>query len=133
MSISMDRHYFHSGTPSIVLYVHPVLCHKIQEESTHFDDLICHFVCMPPNRTSDKPRPRGEIWLSGDSLAVGYYNKPELTRDSFVVEGPFNKRWFKTGDIGEFDGEGQLTIVDRKKDIVKMQGRYSTLFQYSSI
>ena len=86
-----------------------------------------------PNSTSDNPRPRGEIWLSGDSLAVGYYNKPELTRDSFVVEGPSKKRWFKTGDIGELDGEGQLTIVDRKKDIVKMQGRYSTLFQYSSI
>ena len=59
---------------------------------------------MPSNSTSDKPRPRGEIWLSGDSLAAGYYNKPELTRDSFVVEGPSKKRWFKgpcTNDVGK--------------------------------
>ena len=63
----------------------------------------------------------GEVWLSGDPIAKGYYNMPDLTRDSFLEDPASGQRWFKTGDVGEFDEEGQLTIIDRKKDLVKLQ------------
>ena len=65
----------------------------------------------------------GEVWLSGEPIAKGYYNMPDLTRDNFVEEPGSGQRWFKTGDVGEFDEAGQLTIIDRKKDLVKLQGR----------
>ena len=61
------------------------------------------------------------MWLSGDPIAQGYYNMPDLTRDSFLEDPASGQRWFKTGDVGEFDEEGQLTIIDRKKDLVKLQ------------
>lgn len=54
----------------------------------------------------------GEILVKGPSITSGYYNDPEETEASF--EGD----WFKTGDIGEFDEEGYLKILDRKKRIL---------------
>ena len=57
--------------------------------------------------------PDGEIMLKGDSVFKGYYGSPEQTADAFDGEG-----WLMTGDVGEFTDEGQLKIVDRKKDLI---------------
>ncbi len=58
----------------------------------------------------------GEILVKGPTVFQGYWEMPEETRNSFV-DG-----WFKTGDIGELDSEGFLSITDRKKDMIKTSG-----------
>jgi long-chain acyl-CoA synthetase len=63
-----------------------------------------------------KIAPDGEILVRGPSVFKGYWNKPEETRNVFE-EG-----WFRTGDIGHLDGDGFLTITDRKKDLQKTSG-----------
>ena len=74
----------------------------------------------------DSPNPRGEIILGGDPIAKGYFKLPEKTKEEFFEEN--GTRWFRTGDIGEYDQYGQLRIVDRKKDLVKLQlGEYVSL------
>jgi acyl-CoA synthetase (AMP-forming)/AMP-acid ligase II/acyl carrier protein len=66
----------------------------------------------------------GEIWLSGPSIAAGYWNKPELTKETFdarIVGGP-DRSFLRTGDLG-FQSEGRLFIVGRLKDLIIIQGR----------
>uniref|UniRef100_A0A224YSN0 long-chain-fatty-acid--CoA ligase n=1 Tax=Rhipicephalus zambeziensis TaxID=60191 RepID=A0A224YSN0_9ACAR len=83
-------------------------------------------------RTSDKPNPRGEIVVGGPCITKGYYKNEELTRESYREEG--GVRWFYTGDIGEIFPDGTLKIVDRKKDLVKLQfGEYISLGRVESV
>ncbi|MDE2434888.1 MAG: acyl--CoA ligase [Sphingomonadales bacterium] len=54
----------------------------------------------------------GELWVKGSSVIKGYINRPEATAET-ITHG-----WLHTGDIARMDGDGFLTIVDRKKDLV---------------
>ncbi|GLT51411.1 hypothetical protein SLA2020_248240 [Shorea laevis] len=77
--------------------------------------------------TSDKPMPRGEIVVGGFSVTSGYLNNPVKTNEVYTVDSR-GMRWFYTGDIGQFYPDGCLEIIDRKKDIVKLQhGEYISL------
>jgi long-chain acyl-CoA synthetase len=59
----------------------------------------------------------GEIEAQGPNVMLGYYNKPDATREAFTADG-----WFKTGDIGDLDAENFLCITDRKKELFKTSG-----------
>lgn len=94
----------------------------------------------------DKPNPRGEVLIGGGNVARGYYKQPEKTSEDFYTDKN-GRRWFCTGvcslwnvrsawknetirclfsssagDIGRFNDDGTLSIIDRKKDLVKLQG-----------
>lgn len=60
-------------------------------------------------RVTNKPYAQGEIIIGGDSVSQGYYKLPGKTEEEFFEED--GKRWFKTGDIGEFHGDGVLKII----------------------
>ncbi|XP_069067574.1 long-chain-fatty-acid--CoA ligase 4 isoform X2 [Pleurodeles waltl] len=77
--------------------------------------------------TQDKPHPRGEIVIGGPNVSMGYFQNEEKTKEDFSVDEN-GQRWFSTGDIGEFHSDGCLQIIDRKKDLVKLQaGEYVSL------
>jgi len=58
----------------------------------------------------------GEIVVRGPSVFKGYWNRPEETKAA-LSDG-----WFKTGDIGNIDADGYLSVTDRKKDLIKTSG-----------
>jgi len=60
---------------------------------------------------------RGEICVSGPQVMTGYWNKDEANASAFTKDG-----YFRTGDIGAFDEQGYLRIVDRKKDMIIVSG-----------
>lgn len=55
----------------------------------------------------------GELLIRGPHIMVGYFNRPDLTRDVIDDEG-----WFRTGDIASMDADGFVTITGRKKEII---------------
>ncbi|CAG2116583.1 unnamed protein product [Medioppia subpectinata] len=69
---------------------------------------------------SDEPNPRGEIVFGGDSIVMGYYKLPEQTQEAFEVDER-GVRWFHSGDIGEMFADGTFKIIDRRKDLIKLQ------------
>ena len=59
----------------------------------------------------------GEIWIKGDNVFKGYWNRPSATKESFTPDG-----WFKSGDLGKRSSDGYYTIVGRSKDLIISSG-----------
>merc|ERR1719422_1254947 len=77
-------------------------------------------------RISDKPYPREELVLGGEPVTRGYYKNSVKTKEDFFIEN--GKQFFKSGDIGELRDDGSFRLIDRKKDLVKLQlGEYVSL------
>ncbi|KTW28065.1 hypothetical protein T552_01927 [Pneumocystis carinii B80] len=78
--------------------------------------------------TSSTPQ-QGEVWLRGTSISKGYFNRDEENKEAYTDDF-----WFKTGDIGEWTEDGQLRIIDRKKNLVKtLNGEYIALEKLESV
>lgn len=81
-------------------------------------------IANPETLVSCKPGEVGEIWVSGSSIAPGYWRQPETTETTFnaylkdTQEGPF----LRTGDLGFIDC-GELFFTGRLKDMIVIKGR----------
>lgn len=70
----------------------------------HDEDAMCRIV-------------DGELWCRGSVVTKGYYHRPEANKKAFSEDG-----WFKTGDCGYFDEDGNFVITGRMDDMYKING-----------
>ena len=63
------------------------------------------------------PSERGELWIKGPQVMLGYLNNEEATAETITSDG-----WLKTGDIAIIDSDGYMFIVDRLKELIKYKG-----------
>ncbi|BEJ15952.1 hypothetical protein CspHIS471_0505570 [Cutaneotrichosporon sp. HIS471] len=59
----------------------------------------------------------GELWVRGPCVMKGYHNNPTATDDTIAPGG-----WLKTGDVVTCDDDGWISVVDRKKELIKYKG-----------
>ena len=59
----------------------------------------------------------GEVWARGPQIMQGYWGRPDETKAVLTADG-----WLRTGDIGVFDTQGYLKLLDRKKDLIIVSG-----------
>jgi len=59
----------------------------------------------------------GEVWVRGPQVMLGYWGRADETENVLTADG-----WLKTGDIGAFDADGFLRLLDRKKDMINVSG-----------
>ncbi len=62
----------------------------------------------------------GEVVVAGPQITMGYWGRPEATREcEAVIDGV---RWWRTGDLGRMEEDGYFYIYDRKRDLIKYKG-----------
>jgi non-ribosomal peptide synthetase component F len=62
----------------------------------------------------------GELLVGGEAVSRGYWKREEQTREKYVELG--GERWYRTGDVVRWVGEGELEYVGRKDHQVKVRG-----------
>lgn len=91
-----------------------------------FDILDSHFESCPVGVI-------GEIVIKGIGLAAGYYGDEELTRKKFVIDQKSGKRMYLTGDLGRYMSGGEIELIGRNDNQVKIRGHRIELGEIESV
>ncbi|WP_137111525.1 AMP-binding protein [Rhodobacter sp. SY28-1] len=71
----------------------------------------------PATGADVEPGGEGELWVRGPQVMAGYHNRPDATAATLTQDG-----WLKTGDLAQVDGQGNVFIRDRLKELIKVSG-----------
>jgi long-chain acyl-CoA synthetase len=112
--VKVSEGYGLSETSPVATFNHIDLEHKPGTVGQGL--LACEVRCVDESGEPVASGERGEVVIRGHNIMKGYYNRPEATAES-IRDG-----WFYTGDVGVFDEDGYLSIVDRTKDLILRGG-----------
>jgi acyl-CoA synthetase (AMP-forming)/AMP-acid ligase II len=101
------------GTCVLIAHQHPDKLHTVGRPAPGHDIRLIdeHGKEVPPGEAGEV------VGRSPFSMMTGYHNQPGKTSDAEWYD-PSGKRFIRTGDVGRFDSDGFLTLLDRKKDMI---------------
>ncbi len=100
------------GTCILEAHLHPDKLHTVGRAAPGHD------IRLIDEAGQEVPRGEaGEVVGHSPGMMQGYHNRPEQTREAEWFD-PQGKRYIRTGDIGRFDADGFLTLLDRRKDLI---------------
>ncbi len=103
------------GTCILAAHEHPTKLHTVGRPASGHDIRLIDDAGreLPPG----EPSPIGEVVGHSAGMMTGYHHQPDKTREAewFDASG---KRFIRSGDVGRFDADGFLTLLDRKKDMI---------------
>jgi hypothetical protein len=100
------------GTCILEAHTHPDKLHTVGRPAEGHDIRL-----IDDEGREVAPGEAGEVVGHSPTMMTGYRNQPEQTREAEWY-APDGKRFIRTGDIGCFDADGFLTLIDRKKDMI---------------
>jgi long-chain acyl-CoA synthetase len=107
--LNIHEAYGMTETASMVTYNHHIR-HVVGSIGTPVNTVEVQI--RDPYGNALGPKEEGEICIRGPNVMKGYLNKPDETQDAFWGD------WLRSGDVGVFDEEGYLYIMDRIKDVI---------------
>jgi acyl-CoA synthetase (AMP-forming)/AMP-acid ligase II len=121
--------------PTVVTFDTEKLTAGMAKRSTSGTSLISYgtpqspqvMIVDPETRLESPASTVGEIWVLGDNVCAGYWNKPDETAHTFggvladAAGDAADVKWLRTGDLGFID-DGELFIVGRIKDLLIVRG-----------
>ncbi len=101
---------------SPVTNVNPL--HRVKDASVGppIADTVERIVSLDDGRELG-PNEVGELLIAGPQIMRGYWQRPQETADTLTDDG-----WIRSGDIGRFDEDGYVYLLDRKKEMIKYKG-----------
>jgi acyl-CoA synthetase (AMP-forming)/AMP-acid ligase II len=100
------------GSCALMAHLHPGKLHTVGQP------MEGHDIRMIDDEGRELPRGEiGEVVGRSGAMMLGYHGRPEKTREAEWTS-PAGERFIRTGDVGRFDADGFLTLLDRKKDMV---------------
>jgi acyl-CoA synthetase (AMP-forming)/AMP-acid ligase II len=100
------------GTCLLDCTAHPDKLHTVGRPAMGHDLRL-----LDENGREAAPGEAGEVVGNSPGMMLGYHGRPDLTRATEWHDST-GKRFLRTGDVGRFDADGFLTLVDRKKDLI---------------
>lgn len=113
LGVTSIRQGYGMTETSIIVSLSPKSKNKVGSAGLLSANTMCKVVDIETSKTLG-PRQLGEFWFAGDLVMMGYCGDPKATAEIIDKDG-----WLHSGDIGYYDEDGYIFVVDRLKELIK--------------
>lgn len=113
LGVSCIRQGYGMTETTVIVSLSPDAKNKVGSAGTLSPDTLCKVIDIQTSESLG-PRQQGELCFAGDLMMIGYCGDPKATAEMIDKDG-----WLHTGDIGYYDEDGYIFVVDRLKELIK--------------
>ncbi|MFX0075645.1 MAG: class I adenylate-forming enzyme family protein [Candidatus Hermodarchaeota archaeon] len=107
---------------SPVVAVNPMSRPKMESQGILISDTFHKIIDLETGEELPKRGDIGELVIKGPQVMLGYWNRPEATREAFWTDPKTGEKWLRTGDMAYIDEEEYEHLLDRIKEMIKYKG-----------